>query len=197
VELVVATRNAGKLKEIRRLLHDADIQIRGLNEFPEIPEVDEDGETFADNARKKAQIVAKLTGCMTLADDSGLEVEALGGLPGVRSARFAGEKAGDAENNSKLLEMMRAVPSTRRQAAFVCSMALCRPDGACSQFQGRLEGILGDSPQGEGGFGYDPLFVVREYGRTLAELSLDIKNRISHRGQALRQVINFIRQKAL
>jgi XTP/dITP diphosphohydrolase len=188
MELVVATRNAGKLKEIRRLLADENVTVLGLDAFPELPEVVEDGATFAANARKKAQAVARATGRLTLADDSGLEVAALGGAPGVYSARYAGEGAGDAANNAKLLTEMAGVPSGERRAAFVCAMALCGSDGECRLFHGRLEGLIIAAPRGEGGFGYDPLFLVPEYGRTLAELPLEIKNRISHRGQALRQV---------
>jgi XTP/dITP diphosphohydrolase len=196
MELVVATRNQGKLREIRHLLEDdGQIRVRGLDEFPGVPEIEEDGHTFAENARKKAQTVARLTGCLTLADDSGLEVEALGGMPGVHSARFAGEQADDAANNRKLLDLLKTAPAEARQAAFVCVMALCRPDGECCFFQGKLEGLMAEAPRGSGGFGYDPLFLVPEFGLTLAELPLDAKNRISHRGQALRQAIGFIRQQ--
>jgi XTP/dITP diphosphohydrolase len=195
MELVVATRNQGKLREIRHLLKDMQIRVRGLDEYPEVPEIEEDGHTFAENAQKKAQSVARLTGCLTLADDSGLEVAALDGKPGVHSARFAGEKADDAANNRKLLELMKPVSADALHAAFVCVMALCGPDGECCFFQGKLEGLLVDAPRGSGGFGYDPLFLVPEFGRTLAELPLDAKNRISHRGQALRQAVDFIRQQ--
>jgi XTP/dITP diphosphohydrolase len=192
VELVVATRNAGKLREITRLLAETSIRVSGLDEFSELPEVEENGETFAANARKKAEVVARLTGRLTLADDSGLVVESLGGLPGVRSARFAGERAGDEANNRKLLEALSGVPLPGRRGAFVCSMALCRPDGECFFFTGKLTGLVVESPRGKGGFGYDPLFLVPEFGKTLAELPLEIKNRISHRGQALRQVVGFL-----
>lgn len=192
MDLLVATRNAGKLREIRRLLADKPIHVLGLDDVPAVPEVEEDGDTFAANARKKAETVARLTGCLTLADDSGLEVEALEGAPGVRSARYAGAGADDAANNRKLLQALAEVPAARRRGAFVCAMALCRPTGECHLFFGRLPGILTEVPRGEGGFGYDPLFLVPEYGKTLAELSLEIKNRISHRGQALRQALDHL-----
>lgn len=192
MDLVVATRNPGKLREITRLLAETSIRVCGLDAFPDLPEVEEDGETFADNARKKAETVARMTGRLTLADDSGLEVQFLGGLPGVRSARFAGEGAGDAANNSKLLQALEGVSLPERRGAFVCSMALCRPEGDCRFFTGRLSGLIVESPRGEGGFGYDPLFLVPEFGKTLAELSMEIKNRISHRGQALRQAVHYL-----
>jgi XTP/dITP diphosphohydrolase len=193
MELVIATRNQGKLREIRRLFEETEIRILGLDTFPDLPEVEEDGETFADNARKKAMTVAQLTGRLTLADDSGLEVMHLGGAPGVRSARYAGDEADDAANNRKLLTAIFGVPRPGRRGAFVCAMALCGPDGDCRLFSGRLAGFLAEEPRGDGGFGYDPLFLVPEYGKTLAELPLEIKNRISHRGQALRQVLDYLR----
>lgn len=196
MELVIATRNQGKLREIRRLLEATEVRVLGLDVFPDLPEVEEDGETFADNARKKAVTVARLTGRLTLADDSGLEVMHLGGAPGVRSARYAGANADDAANNRKLLAALAGVPRAGRRGAFVCAMALCGPDGGCRFFSGRLEGIIGEEPRGDGGFGYDPLFLVPEYGKTLAELPLEIKNRISHRGQALRQALAYLRQLA-
>jgi XTP/dITP diphosphohydrolase len=195
MELVVATRNQGKLREIRALLEGSGIVVFGLDAFPDLPEVEEDGATFEANARKKAATVARLTGRLTLADDSGLEVAALGGRPGVHSARFAGDSARDADNNAKLLQTLAAIPPEKRQGAFCCVMALCDSDGECRVFFGKVEGIVLESPRGEGGFGYDPLFLVREYGRTMAELPMEIKNRISHRGQALRQALEVLRTR--
>ncbi|PLX82802.1 MAG: non-canonical purine NTP pyrophosphatase [Desulfuromonas sp.] len=194
MELVVATRNEGKLREIRRLLEGTRLEARGLDAFPELAEIEEDGDTFEANARKKALTVARHTGLLTLADDSGLSVEALAGQPGVRSARYAGEGASDADNNRKLVEALAVVSPERRQGAFHCAMALCWPEGKCLVFEGRLEGLLLDEPRGEGGFGYDPLFLVREYGKTLAELPLEVKNRISHRGQALRCALEYLQK---
>lgn len=192
MELVIATRNSGKLREIRRLFGDVGIDVTGLENFPEIPEVIEDGDSFAANAEKKARTIAQLTGRPTLADDSGLEVAALGCAPGIYSARYAGAEASDADNNRKLLAEMAGTTKEQRSASFCCVMAYCEPQGVCHLFEGRLHGIILDAPRGEGGFGYDPLFLVPEYGKTLAELPLDVKNRISHRGQALRRVLNFL-----
>lgn len=187
--LVLATRNSGKLLEMRRLLEDAGMEVLGLADLPELPEVVEDGSTFAENARKKAETVADLTGLPCLADDSGLVVEALDGQPGVHSARYAGPRAEDAENNRQLLEELTGVPANRRQAAFVCVMALSCPGESTRLFEGRVRGRILTTPRGQGGFGYDPLFWVEEQQRTMAELPLEIKNRISHRGQALRRVL--------
>ena len=189
MELLVATRNHGKLKEIRALLTPLQVTVRGLADFPELPEIVEDGLTFAENAEKKAATIARLTGRLTLADDSGLEVAVLGGEPGVHSARYAGADADDAANNRKLLAALAAIPPAQRAAAFVCVMALCAADGSCRTFAGRLEGEIISEARGTEGFGYDPLFVVAGQQRTLAEIPLDEKNRISHRAQALAQVV--------
>jgi len=189
MELVVATRNAGKLKEISRLLEGHGVSVLGLDRFPEAPEVEEDGDTFALNAAKKAETIAKVTGLPCLADDSGLTVAVLQGRPGVHSARFSGVDANDSSNNHKLLDEMAFVPEDQRQAAFCCVMALCLPDQPTRLFEGRVEGLILSQEQGDGGFGYDPLFWVPDFDCTMAELPLDIKNRISHRGQALRQVV--------
>lgn len=189
MELVIATRNQGKLKEIRRLLQDTSIAVLGLESFPGLPEVEEDGATFAENARKKAETIAHLTGKLTLADDSGLEVAALNGAPGVHSARYAGPAARDADNNAKLLQALAGVAPEQRQGAFCCAMALAGPGRDTQLFFGRVEGRILTAGRGDGGFGYDPLFLVREFGQTMAELPLETKNRISHRGQALRQAV--------
>lgn len=185
MELLVATRNAGKLREIRRLLTGSGFEVLGLDDFPDLPEVVEDGETFAENALKKARQIAVLTGKTTLADDSGLVVEALGGAPGVYSARFAGHDADDAANNRKLLAELAGVPSHKRGAAFHCAMALVTCDGDIRQVDGQVSGQILEQPVGTDGFGYDPLFWLSEFGMTMAEIPLDEKNRISHRGQAL------------
>lgn len=197
MELIVATRNPGKLKEIRALLAPLQIAVRGLADFPGLPEIVEDGLTFAANAEKKAATIAHLTGRLTLADDSGLEVVALGGAPGIYSARYAGEDADDAANNRKLLAAMATIPPPQRAAAFLCVMALCAPDGSCRTFAGRLEGEIITEPRGTEGFGYDPLFVVAGQQRTLAEIPLAEKNRISHRAQALAQVVALLSEEGL
>lgn len=194
MKLLVATGNKGKLKEIRRLLADSPVEIVGLDAYPGLPEVVEDGDSFEANARKKAIEMANATGCLTLADDSGLVVDALNGAPGVISARYAGEDGDDEANNRKLMSEMRDVPDDKRQAAFHCVMALAEPGGACRTFEGRISGILLREARGDGGFGYDPYFLVPEYGKTTSELPLDIKNRISHRGNALRKVLPVLKE---
>ncbi|MBW2504448.1 MAG: XTP/dITP diphosphatase [Deltaproteobacteria bacterium] len=188
-ELIVATRNAGKLKEISRLCKEHGIVVLGLERFPELPEIEEDGESFAANAIKKAGFVAKETGLPCLADDSGLVVDALGGRPGIHSARYAGDNADDSANNRKLILAMQNVPDDRRQAAFCCVMAFSRPDSEPLLFEGQISGTILREPRGDGCFGYDPLFFIPEYGLTMAQLPLSKKNRISHRGQALMKVI--------
>lgn len=192
MQLVVATGNAGKLKEIRRLLEGRGITVLGMDRFPDAPDVVEDGDTFAANALKKAETIARFTGLPCLADDSGLVVDALRGRPGVHSARFAGADATDQRNNRKLLEEMSAVVDGQRQAAFCCVMALVLPGTPPRLFEGRVEGEILRHEQGAGGFGYDPLFWLPDLHCTMAELPLDVKNGISHRGQALRQVVDFI-----
>ncbi len=196
MKLLVATGNRGKLKEINRLLADAAIEIVGLDQLDNPPEVIEDGDTFVANASKKALEMAQFSGMLTLADDSGLVVAALDGAPGVNSARYAGEHGDDAANNGKLLKEMASVEDEKRQAAFHCVMALAWPDGRCETYDGQVSGLIMRGARGEGGFGYDPLFIVPEYGKTMAELPLEIKNRISHRGTALRKVIPLLQELA-
>lgn len=183
-ELLVATGNTGKVKELAALLSGAGIRLYSLKDFPELPPVIEDGATFEDNAIKKATAAAKATGLTVIADDSGLIVDAIGGRPGVHSARYAGEGADDGANNAKLLSELSGVGRRDRSAAFRCVIALCMPQGECHTFTGELRGLILEEPSGSGGFGYDPLFLVPEYGMTLAELPLEAKNRISHRGRA-------------
>lgn len=189
MKLLVATGNQGKLKEIRRLLENSGVEVVGLDQLNNPPEVIEDGETFVENACKKAQQMAAFSGYLTLADDSGLVVDALNGAPGVYSARYAGKQGDDAANNAKLLLEMTNIADEQRHAAFHCAMALARPGGSCESYAGTVSGLIMRAERGDGGFGYDPLFMVPEYGKTMAELPLDIKNRISHRGMALRKVI--------
>jgi XTP/dITP diphosphohydrolase len=184
-ELLVATGNRGKFLEIEAML-GADVErFYSLEDFPGIPKVEEDGATFAENALKKGRAAAVATGKAVIADDSGLEVDILGGRPGVYSARFAGENAPDSANNEKLINEIVQFPEEQRIAAFRCVIALCLPDGSCRTFTGSLEGIIIPEARGGGGFGYDPHFLVPQYGKTLAELPLDVKNAISHRGKAL------------
>ncbi len=193
--IVVATGNPGKLREIARVLEDMNVRITGLDEYGEISEPAETGETFAENAREKAVYYAHATGQWCLADDSGLVVDALDGRPGVHSARYAaGDRpAGaprdviDRANNAKLLAELADVPEAQRTARFVCCLALADSIGVKLEVRGTVEGRIGYQPKGENGFGYDPLFVAAETGCTTAELSPAEKNRISHRGKAVRQ----------
>jgi len=190
----VATRNEGKLKEFRELLAGLPLKVLSAGEFPYIPEVEETGDTFADNARLKAETMARVTGLITVADDSGLEVDALQGLPGVRSARFAGEPKDDGRNNEKLLALLQGVPSEKRTARFRCVLAISVPGGETYLSEGTCEGHIGFSPRGIHGFGYDPLFVVPQFGRTFADLAPEEKNRISHRGVALKKAGEIVRR---
>lgn len=188
MRLVVATRNKGKLKEIQTLLSYPGLEIISLSEFPGCPEVIEDGESYLDNARKKACAVAQHCGAWALADDSGLEVDALGGLPGVRSARYAGESANDEQNNQKLLEAMVGMEGNRRSARFRCVLVLRHPDGRELSSEGELRGHIGDSIRGQHGFGYDPIFIPEGKSQSLAEISAAEKNLISHRRNALERL---------
>lgn len=188
-EIVVATTNPGKLREIKDALQGMEVEIASLTDLSPISpiplEIEEDGKTFRENALKKARVVSQLTNRLTIADDSGLEVDHLHGKPGVRSARFAGEEASDAENNRKLLRLLEGVPSAQRGATFCCVIAIVDPHGKEAWVEGECRGVITDSERGGQGFGYDPLFSLPELGKTLAELPLEVKNRVSHRGKAL------------
>jgi XTP/dITP diphosphohydrolase len=187
-EVVIATRNEGKLREIKDILAPWSLKILSLKDFPEIPEIIEDGSTFAENAAKKAREVARQTGRLAIADDSGLVVDALQGRPGVFSSRYGGEKATDEERFQKLLAEMMEIPEGKRQAAFVCTIALATPQGEVELLEGRCRGQIAFAPRGEHGFGYDPIFFLPELGKTMAELDPDLKNRISHRARALEKL---------
>ena len=182
--LVVATRNPGKILEINALLTGLVDRVSSAADYADFPETVEDGATFEENALKKAREAACFTGYPALADDSGLVVDALDGHPGVFSARYAGEGAGDAANNARLLNECRDVPDDRRQAAFVCVLAFVTPEGVERLFTGRVAGRILSTARGEGGFGYDPLFLVDGFDRSMAELDLTEKNGVSHRAQA-------------
>lgn len=183
--LVVATRNPGKAKEFKQLFEPLGFTIKTLLDFPEIADVEETGTTFEANARLKAETIAQTLQCFVLADDSGLEVDALDGMPGVYSARFAGEHKSDAANNAKLLHEMTDVPPEKRGGNFHCTLVLASPDRASLVAEGNLKGEITRIPRGDNGFGYDPLFYLPEYGKTLAELSDQEKNQISHRRRAI------------
>lgn len=186
-ELVIATRNRGKQREIEAFLAGLVVKVSCAADFPGFPETIEDGATFEVNALKKAREAMQFSGMPALADDSGLVVDALDGRPGVYSARFAGEDADDAANNRKLLAEMAEVPPEQRQCAFVCAMAFVTPDGREQLFVERVGGQLLYEGRGSGGFGYDPLFLVDGFDRSMAELTIAEKNLISHRGQALKK----------
>lgn len=187
-EIVLATRNRDKIREIKKILNDTNARFLSLEDFPGCPEVVEDGETLEANAKKKALVVSQYTKKLSLAEDTGLEVDALGGAPGVRSARFADDNATYENNNRKLLKLMEKLPLEERRAKFRCVVALARPDGEVVSCEGVCEGRIAFEMKGKSGFGYDPLFIVPEYGKTFAELGEDIKNRISHRAQALTKI---------
>ncbi|MFQ5806259.1 MAG: XTP/dITP diphosphatase [Phycisphaerae bacterium] len=188
-EILLATHNAGKVREIRQLAACAGWRWHGLDDFPPVPEAVEDAATFAENARRKALHYAAATGLPTLADDSGLEVDCLGGAPGVHSARYAGAPRDDAANNRKLVAALAGVPLEQRTARFRCAMAFARPGTALAQTQGIVEGLIIDEPRGDNGFGYDPHFLLPELDKTMAELPPKEKNALSHRGQALRAML--------
>ncbi len=184
--IVIATTNQGKLKEFQHILKDHPVEIKSLADFGPIPEVVEDGETFDENAYKKALFTAKVLGLPAIADDSGLTVDALDGKPGVYSARFAGEQATDQDNIDKLLRDMDG--QTNRKAAFKCVLSLAVPSGPALTYEGSCEGEILDQQRGSGGFGYDPVFFSPELGKTFAEADMAEKSRISHRGRALAEM---------
>jgi XTP/dITP diphosphohydrolase len=186
VRAVLATRNAHKVEEVRRILAPYDVQLVSLGEFPDVGEVAETGATFADNALLKAEAVARATGLLALADDSGLAVAALNGMPGVFSARWTGKHGDDVANLRLVLDQIADVPDERRGAAFVCAAAAVTPAGERLVVEGRVEGVLIRAPRGSNGFGYDPIFVPVGEERTTAEMSSEEKDAISHRGKAFR-----------
>jgi XTP/dITP diphosphohydrolase len=188
-ELLIATNNAGKMRELNGLLADLPLSLRQLSEFPTIKEVEETGKTFAENALLKARLYGRQTNLWTLADDSGLEVDALDGAPGVLSARYAGPNASDEERNARLLAELSSTDDGQRTARFNCAIALHDPaSGAEEVFDGTCEGRIAKHPRGRHGFGYDPLFIPTGYAHTFAELSEAVKQQISHRARALAAV---------
>jgi XTP/dITP diphosphohydrolase len=191
VKLLIATTNAGKFAEVEAVLKHLPITLIPLARLGAWPQVIEDGKTFEENALKKARTLAGFSGYVTLADDSGLEVDALDGAPGVHSARYSGDDADDARNNEKLLRALEQIPEGKRGARFVCVLALCAPralGGGEWPFRGECEGRIAFTPRGENGFGYDPLFFYLPLGKTFAEIDREAKCRVSHRGQALRKL---------
>ena len=188
--ILIATKNEGKTKEFRQFFAQLGYKVENLNAYPELPDVAETGLTFEENARLKAETIAELTGKMVLADDSGLKVDVLGGMPGVWSARFSGPDATDASNNAKLLhELAMVFEQKDRSAQFHCTLVMAAPGAQSLVVEADWEGYIATAPQGENGFGYDPLFLVGDSGKTSAELSLEEKNKISHRAKALEKLV--------
>lgn len=185
MKLLIATNNPHKLAEYQAILGDGPWQLLSLKEVGIEHEVDETGDTYAENARLKATTAARLSGLLTLADDSGLEVDVLGGAPGIRSARYAGEGASSSDRIERLLQALAGVPAERRQARFVCVIILAKHDQVYGPFVGECQGVIVDLPRGQFGFGYDPVFYLPDYHCTMAELPPAIKNRISHRAGAV------------
>ena len=192
LEIVLATRNQDKIGEIKKILNGIDARLLSLEDFPGCPKVVEDGETLEANAKKKALVVSQYTKKLSLAEDTGLEVEALSGAPGIHSARFAGDNCTYEENNRKLLKLMKKLSLGERRAKFRCVAALAKPGGEVVTCEGVCEGIIAFEMKGESGFGYDPLFLLPEYGKTFAELGEEMKNKISHRARALGKIKEII-----
>ena len=191
-KILIATSNPGKFAELRAML-DADVQWLSLADFPGIGEIAEDGATFAENARRKAVGYAKAAGLWTIADDSGLVVDALSGAPGVKSARFCGDKEADRtlldrKNMAKVLKLLEGTPAEKRTARFVCCLCLGSPEKVLIETQGTLQGLIADRQAGQNGFGYDPIFFVPHLNKTVAQLTREEKNAISHRGNAIRRL---------
>ena len=191
MEILVGTTNSGKLLEVEVILKDLHLQVVPLTKLGTWPKIVEDGESFEANAKKKARALADFSGYVTLADDSGLEVDALGGAPGIYSARYSGEEADELKNNEKLLHELARIPRQKRGARFVCVIALCAPlspAGSEWVFRGECEGWIAFTPKGVKGFGYDPLFFYPPFDKTFAELDRETKSLVSHRGKALKKL---------
>lgn len=193
MKLILATKNKDKVKEIRALLEDLDIEVLSATDFPELPDVLEDGSSLEENAVKKAKVIHQQTGYFALADDTGLEVDALDGKPGVFSSRFAGENASYSENVTKLLQLLKNIDDSQRTARFR-TVAAFVGDGILETFEGVCEGMIIRERRGDKGFGYDPVFFVPEVGLTFAEMDAAQKNLISHRGKALQKFKDFLRE---
>jgi XTP/dITP diphosphohydrolase len=196
-KLLLATNNKGKVREYRHMLKDLPAELVSPAEAGINTEVEEVGESLEENARLKATTLARQSKLLTLADDSGLEVDALGGEPGRLSARYAGEGASDEDRVNYLLKKLEGVPEGKRSARFRCVIAIAKPDGAVELCSGECEGVIALEPRGKEGFGYDPVFYLPELGKTMAELTLEEKNSVSHRGRAAREAIKLLRRNYL
>ncbi|GAE34904.1 XTP/dITP diphosphatase [Halalkalibacter akibai] len=188
-EMVIATQNKGKIAEFEQMFRASGWVVKSLLDYPDIPDIEEDGETFAENAAKKAETLAKHLNRLVIADDSGLIVDALNGRPGVYSARYAGEEKSDLKNMEKVLKELIDVPSEDRTARFICLIAVARPNEETLLYEGSCEGYIAATATGDYGFGYDPIFYVREHDQTMAQLTSEQKNKISHRAQALTKLM--------
>lgn len=194
MKILLATQNQGKVKELQEMLADTQIDVISLRDVENWEDVEETGSTFAENASLKARIAAERTGYIALADDSGLEVDALNGEPGVYSARYAGEPKDDERNNDKLLKAMEKVPDEERAARFRCALVIATPEGKEFLTEGTIEGRISRMRRGKDGFGYDPLFFMPDFGRTMAELTVIQKNKVSHRAQAFQKAIPILKE---
>ena len=192
MKIVIATSNQNKLRELKELLKGFDVQLLSLVDFNDCPSVVEDGKSFAENALKKAQAVCAYTGLLTIADDSGLEVDCLGGRPGIFSARYAGDGADDRKNYEKLLQEMRGIAPKNRSARFRCVLAIAAPSGKHRVVEGEYRGVIISDPRGKNGFGYDPVFLDTASGLTFAEMTPEQKNQISHRARALHELVKIL-----
>ena len=193
-ELIIATKNEKKLHELRRYLKGVRANVTSLKDFKRVPRIVENGNTFKANAIKKASVISKFTKALTLADDSGLSVKILGGQPGVRSSRFAGPRKSDKQNNKRLLKLLEKVPPAKREAKFVCAVAICDNGKVIKVLEESCSGLIAFSEKGGYGFGYDPLFLIPKYKKTFGELGLKVKDRMSHRSKALKKAREFLRK---
>lgn len=193
-QLVIATKNAKKLHELKRYLKGIKISVISLKEFDKSPRIVEDGSTFKANSAKKALIVSRWMGGLVLADDSGLSVKALNGAPGVRSSRFAGSAKSDRQNNRKVLKLLEGLPISKRQAKFICAVAIADNGKIVNVIEESCDGLIAFEPKGSCGFGYDPLFLIPKYNKTFGQLGLKVKDRMSHRSKALRKARAFLKR---
>jgi len=191
IEILIATNNLGKVKEIKDILDSPEIKILNMKDFPPLPKIEEDGKTYQENAFKKARKISEYTGKICLADDSGLEIDYLKGKLGIYSSRWGNS---DEERINKVLKLIENVPINKRNAKFICAVVLVFPNGKIYMVKEECKGSITFKPKGEHGFGYDPIFLVPEYDKTFAELGDKIKNQISHRGKAMRKMINIIKE---
>ncbi|HET57749.1 MAG TPA: XTP/dITP diphosphatase [Deltaproteobacteria bacterium] len=191
--ILFASRNEGKIREAQAILGSSNVKLVSIRDFPDMPEVVEDGKNFFENALKKAKTLSEFIGLPTIADDSGLEVDCLDGRPGVYSARYAGPDASDGDNIERLLEEMKGVQPEDRTAAFKCLLVLYETDGSFQYFEGVFEGSIAEAPSGTGGFGYDPVFIPAGANKTVAELDPETKNSISHRGRAFEKLKEYLK----